>query len=112
MAVFAVFIIIGPAKAQLALDVNSPTDSITAATSTDRVQIPNLGGKNMMITNDSNRTCFLKAGSVTVTAAITDLPVLRNTIQVFSYSTSNTHVAAICNAGVSGKIYISQGPGE
>jgi len=111
LTLFAI-LITAPAFAQNAIHVNSPTVLIVAADVTANVALPNAGGRNLMITNDSDGTCFLKAGIFTITAAVTDLPVLGGSIQVFSHDAVNTHLAVICGAGVAGTIYISQGPGE
>lgn len=102
-----------PAYAQsLAIDVNAPTNKITAAATSASVQLSNAGGKNVVISNDSDKTCFVKGGGASVTAAATDFAILQGTVQRFSKDSTVTYIAAICEAGVTGTIYISDGPGE
>lgn len=108
----ATVLITSAAQAGPAIDVNSPTVNITAATSTDSVAYPGTNERNITVTNDSDKTCFIKSGTSGVTAVATDMPILPGLMVTFSKTAASTHIAAICEASVSGTVYISEGPGE
>lgn len=85
------------------------TVSIAATTATAQVSFGS-GGRNVVVTNASTVTIFIKFGSSSaVTAAVTDYPVLagmKETLDRGDY----TNVAAITASG-SGTIYFTSGDG-
>lgn len=76
------------------------TVSRTVTSSTARVALSKTGSpQTVMVTSPSGgNIAFINFGDVTVTAAVTDTPVLPGAIMVFSVGADVTNVAAIGSA--------------
>jgi len=69
------------------------------------------GGLQVMVTSAAGNTiAFIKFGTSSVTAAVTDTPILPGTVQVFTIATTVTHVAAIGTTATT--LYFTTGDGE
>lgn len=53
---------------------------------------------------------FVKVGNSAVTAAVTDMPLLPGTIEMFSIGPQDTHIAAITAASTQ-SVYVTPGQG-
>lgn len=84
------------------------TVSRTVGASTANVALGTTQHNQIMITGGS-AIAFIKFGDSTVTAALTDIPILPNIKYVFSIGPSLTHVAAI---GTAGTLYFTLGNGK
>lgn len=75
------------------------------------VALPSTQGNQIMVTSASgNSIAFIKFGSSSVTAALTDTPILPGTVQVFTVQDSMTTVAAIGTTGTT--LYFTSGDGQ
>lgn len=94
----------------MSLDAFSPagTASLAVTTSTGTVAFA-AGGHNKLIYNSGTVTAFIKVGSSTVTAAVTDTPVPPGVYAVFNFGDA-THVAAITASGTP-TLYFTTGDG-
>lgn len=72
------------------------------------VALPLGAGDVLRILNDGTATAFFKFGDSTVTAAVTDTPILAGMSEAFTYPESQTHIAAI---GTSGTLRVTRGYG-
>lgn len=79
--------------------------------SSQRVALPAGSGTQFRILNDGTTTCFFKAGDSSVTAAITDTPILAGTSEVMILDGVATHIAAI-NDGTAATLRITRGEGQ
>lgn len=92
----------------------TPGGTVTLAvdTNTDRVALSATGGMQArVIIVAGGSITFIKFGSATVEAAVTDTPVLPGTVEIFTIPPGTTHIAAIVAASTS-TIYITRGDGE
>ena len=86
------------------------TVSRTVTGTTARVTLAKTGLNQVMVTSAAaNTIAFIKFGSVTVEAAVTDTPILPGTVQVFTIPLDATNVAAIGTAGTT--LYFTSGEG-
>ena len=91
------------------------TVSISLTTSSANVALPALIGSGvgyqLRIFNSSTATAFIAFGQSGVTASTsTSLPMLPNSVEVFSIPFNTSYVAAIGSA-TNGTVYITQGEG-
>lgn len=85
------------------------TVSRAVGATTASVALPIVQHNQIMVTGGS-AIAFIKFGSSTVEAAVTDIPILPSTKYVFSISPQiSTHVAAI---GTAGTLYFTVGNGQ
>lgn len=92
------------------------TASIAVSTSTNQVAISGASATTtpptVRILNDASVTVFMKFGtSSSVTAAVTDMPILAGTSETFTVPQGMTNMAAITAAGT-GSVYITTGDGR
>lgn len=87
-----------------------PTVSRTVTGSTAQVALGKPTNQVMVTSPSGGAIAFIKFGSdSTVTAAVTDIPILPGTIQIFSIATTQTNVAAIGTSGTT--LYFTSGEG-
>ncbi len=89
------------------------TKSISASSSTASVALDtSLAGRNRVcrVYNDLTEKVFIKFGTSSVTAAVTDLPIGPGATEAFEINPSPTHVACITASG-SGTVYFTEGEG-
>lgn len=95
------------------------THSIAVTTSTGRVAMAGQG-VDFLFKNAGTADCFVRVGSGTVTAAVTDFPILSGEAGAYKFSndvanvianTGTVNVAAITASGTT-TLYISQGTGS
>lgn len=65
----------------------------------------------MAIFNDSTFNAFVKTGSGSVSAALTDTPIPPAGYMLLGKETGHTHVAAIGPTGANGTVYFVEGEG-
>ncbi len=63
----------------------------------------------MVTSGGGNAISFIKFGSSTVTAAVTDTPILPGTVQTFTLPPGATHAAAIGTSSTT--LYFTRGDG-
>lgn len=91
------------------------TASLVTAATTANVALPKPFGSGAMarqlriVSLAANPINFIKFGSSTVVAALTDTPILPGATEVFTVPTDATHVAAIGGAGT---MYFTAGFGQ
>lgn len=87
------------------------TVSRTVTSSTANVQLPAIGGDQVIIQSvPGGNIAFVKFGTDnTVTAATTDLPILPGAMYVFTIPYLSTYIAAIGSATTT--LYITRGDG-
>lgn len=94
----------------------APTVTRAVTTSSARVAITaplNNGEFQVRLANVGSYTTFVNFGDVTVTATVAaGLPLLANTVEVFTVPADVTYVAAINDTGGSATLYITTGQGE
>lgn len=83
--------------------------SVTAASA--RVALPGTTPNQIrVISAVANAIAFIKFGDATVTAAVTDTPILPGTVEVFTIPPGVTNVAAIGTNGTT--LYFTAGDGQ
>ena len=68
-----------------------------------------------LLTKSADKVCFVNVGSSTVTAAVTDTPILPGVPFVMTVpndGTNGTYVAAICASTETATLYITDGEGQ
>lgn len=86
------------------------TVSLAVTGATARVALPRPGANQIMVTSPAaNAIAFIKFDQATVTAAVTDTPILPGTSQVFTVPLDASHVAAIGTASTT--LYFTVGEG-
>lgn len=89
-----------------------PTSLLAVTSSTGRVAFATPRGSQVRIVSAvGGQACFVKFGDVTVTAAVTDMPILPGAIEVFTIPPGSTYVAAI-TASSTATLYFTSGDGE
>lgn len=87
--------------------VTGTTASVALSHATASGPTPN----SILITSPSaNAIAFIKFGDSTVTAVVTDTPILPGIVMVFSIPPATTHVAAIGTSGTT--LYFTSGEGD
>ncbi len=85
---------------------------LATSTTTGRVALPTLRGNQVRISNPAGGSIvFVKFGDATVTAAVTDMPILPGDNVVLTIQPSMTHVAGITSTGTP-TIYFTAGDGQ
>lgn len=83
--------------------------SVTATTA--NVALPGLTGNQVRVASSAdNAIAFIRFGASTVEAAVTDMPILPGTVEVFTVQPSMSHVAAIGTTGTT--LYFTAGDGQ
>lgn len=86
------------------------TLAVTAASSRIALDVGPSG--QVMITNaPDSALAFIKFGDSTVTAAVTDTPILPSACYVFSVGPDVTHIAGICAGAGTATVYTTRGQG-
>lgn len=93
----------------------TPTVSIasvgTSSSNVARTLSGHLGGDEIRIANTGTAVAFVEFGESTIAATTTtSVPILPNTVEVFSVNPVQTHVAAITVSGTT-TLYITTGRG-
>lgn len=87
-----------------------PTVSRTVTGTTAQVALGKPTNQVRVVSASGGTIAFIKFGSdSTVTASVTDLPILPGAIEVFSIATTQTNVAAIGTSGTT--LYFTSGEG-
>lgn len=90
------------------------TVSLAADNNSDRVALPNNDNQYTIVvtaeTSDTAEIVFIKFGNSSVTAAVTDMPILPGSIQSFRIGPTLTHVAGITASGAN-TLYFTAGDG-
>lgn len=87
------------------------TVSLAVTTSTARIALPVTKGPQIRIASvAANAATFIRFGTVTVNAAVTDVPILPGTVEVFTVPPGATHVAAITGTSTA-TLYFTAGDG-
>jgi hypothetical protein len=108
----AFMLLAGPAYAQLLpMHINAPTVSISVTSSTGRVAYGALNSPGIIITDSGAADIFCKSGDSTITAAVTDTIIKTGTVQSFTKSPVDTHIACITASGTA-TAYIQTGTGD
>ena len=91
---------------------SGPTATLAGGTSTGNVAVTrNAASQQVMVTCVAGGALtFVKFGGSTVTAAITDIPILPGTQRIFSLAPDQTYAAAITGASTS-TLYFTPGNG-
>lgn len=88
--------------------------TLSATSSSSRVNIEAIGRVQVRIWNSATVTVFIKAGTASVTAATTDTPVPPGAVEVFTFpgtsDQSPLYIAGITSSG-SGTVYLTTGDG-
>ena len=88
------------------------TATLAVTTSTGNVSLGRKGGDQMRVCNIAGgQIAFVKFGTSAVTAAVTDLPILPGTAEIFSVPRDATHVAAITSTSTA-TLYVTSGDGQ
>ncbi len=77
------------------------TVSLAVGTGTSNIAVTRngMGLQAVRLFNDGNEKIYVRFGDSTVTAAVaTGIPMLPNSIEVFSFQREQTHIAAIAGA--------------
>lgn len=95
----------GIAGSTVSLSVTSTSSRVSLANSAKRQQL--------LVTNTGSGLCYFRITSSTGSAVVTDIPVLPGSAQTFSIpvSDSDTHIAAICDSGVTTTLKATLGSG-
>jgi hypothetical protein len=89
----------------------TPISTVSLAVTTSTGRVATVGdASTIRLYNAGTATAFVKFGSVTVTAAVTDMPIPTGAIEVFRTGTL-THVAAITASGTA-TLYVTSGEGQ
>lgn len=106
-----------------AFPLNAPGVRLSATAATGRIALPTFTNgtgaptENVRVVNEGPNTAYLRGGDVTVNAAVPtgtvapDSAVLAGEDVIFSISSNMTHIAAICNAGGTATLNISEAEG-
>ncbi len=87
------------------------TVSRTVTSTTATVALAKTGLNQVMVTSPAaNAIAFINFGSSSVTAAVTDTPVLPGTVQMFTIPQDVTNASAIGTTGTT--LYFTSGEGE
>jgi DNA-binding beta-propeller fold protein YncE len=86
------------------------TVSIAATTTSATAAIPGTG-PTLLVFNSTAATAFLRLGTGTLTARVTDFPVPSGAQMLLSVSPTVTAAAVILSSG-SGTVYVSRGTGS
>lgn len=92
------------------------TISLAATTSSGAAKLVNPNAQTVRVYNSGVVPVFIKAGTSSVTAATTDLPVAPGAVEVFDLKAAAsgaemTHIAGITGSG-SATVYFTTGMGE
>lgn len=88
------------------------TVTLSASGTTGRVALPATRGNQIRIANPAGgQIVFVKFGDSTVTAAVTDTPVLVGATDIFTVPTGMTHVAGITSTSTA-TVYFTAGDGQ
>lgn len=87
------------------------TKTLSATDATGRVLLGAGGTSLEIISLPSEDTAFVAFGTVAVTAATTDYPVLSGTDKVITIPKDATYAAAICASGETATLYFTRGCG-
>lgn len=88
------------------------TVTLSASGTTARVALPSKRGDQIRIANPAGgQIVFVKFGDATVTAAVTDTPVLVGSTDTFTVPPGMTYVAGITSTGTA-TIYFTSGDGQ
>lgn len=91
------------------------TVSLAVSATTSRVALPALSGNQVRVVNPAGgQIAFIKFGSSTVEAAVTDMPILPGTTQIFTLpaqTTGGLNVAGI-TASSTATVYFTAGDGQ
>ena len=85
------------------------TVSLAVTGTTGRVAVTGNGDQVLVSSLAANAIAFIKMGDSTVTAAVTDTPILPGTVQVFTIPSGATNIAAIGTASTT--LYFTRGDG-
>lgn len=92
--------------------LGGPSASLAVSNTTGNVALPAGIGSVLRLCNDGTKTVFVKLGvDNTVTAAITDMPILGGAIEVFSFDGSQKYIAGIAGGADSSTLRITRGEG-
>lgn len=86
------------------------TVSVSVSAASSRTALTRASNSVMVTAPAGGAVCFINFGSSSVTAAVTDTPILPGSVQVFSPPASATHIAAIC-ASSTQTLYATCGEG-
>jgi len=83
------------------ININNPTVSLTASSTTSSVALPAHVSSHILIDNSfaGALDCYVKSGLSDVVAAVTDLHIACNEKATYEIDPSHTHVAAITSTG-------------
>lgn len=80
---------------------------------TGSVALPAAGAMQVLIYSPAaNDLLFIKFGSSTVVAAVTDIAIPPGFNRIFTIPPEATHVAAIAGSGDTGTLYFTRGDGQ
>lgn len=86
------------------------TLAVTTSTGNVALGVPLIEKQVRIASLAANAAAFIRFGSSTVTAAVTDVPILPGTVTIFSVGADVTHVAAITGASTA-TLYFTSGQG-
>jgi hypothetical protein len=87
------------------------TANLSVTTSTGNVALPSGAGSRFLLQNSGANPFFFKVGNSSVTAAVTDTPLLAGESRVFTLDPSATTIAAITGTATA-TLYVTRGEGE
>jgi len=95
------------------MDINSPSNTLSVSTSSNRVETTTTGTDRVIIDNTVAGAveCYIKSGNSTVTAATTDTHVGVGVYLTYRIDPSHTHIAGITASGT-GTVVIQRGSGD
>ncbi len=89
------------------------TISVSATDSASAAAALSTQGHTLLLTNFGDEACYVRIGGDSVAAALTDLPILSKTAQTIRRDpTTQTHISAICDTGLTATLKATTGEGE